>query len=133
MKEPGFGWIHFPSGLSDEFFEQLTSEKLERRRVGGRIVNQWHLLSGRRNEVLDLVVGCLAAGERAGVRRVDWDAIEARVNPTMRDLFAASPEPAATAEPSVEVPVETQPAAPVPAPVIRTVRRVQRAGFGSYR
>ena len=132
MKEPGFGWIHFPSGLSDEFFEQLTSEKLERRRVGGRIVNQWHLLSGRRNEVLDLVVGCLAAGERAGVRRVDWDALEARVNPTMRDLFAASSEPAATAEPSVEVPVETQPAAPVPAPVIRTVRRVQRTGFGSF-
>ena len=66
------------------------------------------------------------------MRRVDWDALEARVNPTMRDLFAAAPEPAAAAEPSVEVPVEIQPAAPVPAPVIRTVRRVQRTGFGSF-
>ena len=128
MKEPGFGWIHIPGGLSDEFFEQLTAEKLERRRIGGRTVNQWHLLAGRRNEVLDLVVGCLAAGERAGVRRVDWDALEARINPAMRDLFAAPVDSIETPPPAAEEPaVLIAPKAPPP-PVIRTVRRVMRAG-----
>lgn len=128
MQEPGFGWIHLPSGLSDEFFEQLTAEKLERRRIGGRTVNQWHLLAGRRNEVLDLVVGCLAAGERAGVRRVDWDALEARINPAMRDLFAAPADSIETPPPAAEEPaVLIAPKAPPP-PVIRTVRRVMRAG-----
>lgn len=85
----GYGVIHFPGGLPDEFFEQLTAERLQRRRINGREVRTWHLPAGTRNEILDLVVYAMAAGERAGVRRVNWDDLDRKVNPLMRDLFAA--------------------------------------------
>jgi phage terminase large subunit GpA-like protein len=91
LKEPGHGWIHLPSGLSDDFFEQLTAEKLDRKRLRNQWVNAWVLPKGKRNEILDLVAYALAAGERAGVRRVNWDDLEQRVNPRMLDLFADAP------------------------------------------
>lgn len=117
----GYGVIHFPAGLPDEFYQQLTAERVQRRRLNGRDVRQWHLPTGKRNEVLDLVVYAIAAGERAGVRRADWDGIEARVNPAMRDLFAPAPsaEPVASATPAD--PVEIDPADTEPATVGATL------------
>lgn len=94
----GYGTIHFPSGLPDEFFAQLTAEHVHRKRLNGRELRVWQLPVGKRNEILDLVVYASAALERAGVRRANWDHIESRVNPAMRDLFA--PEPAPEPEPA---------------------------------
>jgi phage terminase large subunit GpA-like protein len=99
------GFIHFPGGLPDEFFEQLTAEHLERRRVRGQEVREWTLPKGARNEILDLVAMCMAAAERAGVRRVNWDRLEEALALTQPDLLST----AARAAPEIIV-------APLPAP-----------------
>ena len=125
LEDPGYGWITFPAGLPDEFFEQLTAEKFDSNARRNRFD-----AGGRRNEVLDLVVYGLAAGERAGVRRVDWDALEQRINPAMRDLFAVAmdappEEEAATASvPRDEAPITDGPAAAAAVPhVVRPIKR----------
>jgi phage terminase large subunit GpA-like protein len=105
--EEGYGTIHFPSGLPDEFFAQLTAEHVHRKRLNGRELRVWQLPAGKRNEILDLFVYATAALERAGVRRANWDHIEARVNPAMRDLFAPEPEPTPEPEPAPPAPPET--------------------------
>lgn len=106
MSEPGYGWIAFPQGLSDEFYQQLTAEKFDAQARTKRFD-----AGGRRNEILDLVVYGFAAAERAGVRRADWDLIESRVNPAMRDLFAPEPETVVneTTSESEAVPPPTDP------------------------
>lgn len=48
--------IRFAHDLQDDFFDQLTAEKLERSGTGFR----WKCIPGRRNEALDTLVYCLA-------------------------------------------------------------------------
>lgn len=88
----GFAQVHFPADLPAEFYEQLTAEKLLRRRVRGGERREWVLPSGKRNEVLDLFVMARAAAEYAGIRRVNWDSLERLVNPGQKDLFARNRE-----------------------------------------
>ena len=83
----GDGFQHFPRGLSDEYFDQITSEKLIRRTVRGRQKNEW-IKTRERNEALDLKIGCYAIAVYAGLQRVPWDALEQAINPTQRDIFA---------------------------------------------
>lgn len=109
------GFIHFPSGLPDEFFEQLTAEQLQRRRVRGQELREWVLPKGKRNEILDLVAMCLAAAERAGIRRVNWDRLEEALALTQPDLLSAAAAAApAPVEPErvIEVPREAPPPTP---------------------
>lgn len=87
LQEPGPGYQHFPRGLPDEYFDQLTAEKLLRRTVRGLEKREW-VKTRERNEALDLKVGCYAAAIYAGVQRVNWDQIEHAVNPAQRDLLA---------------------------------------------
>lgn len=105
-QEDGYGTFHFPSTLPDEFYDQLTAERLKRRRLNGRDVRSFELPHGKRNEILDCVVGCLAAAERAGVKRINWDALEQKINPQQRDLFAPA---AATTEADEAAPPPTAP------------------------
>jgi phage terminase large subunit GpA-like protein len=55
--------VHFPIGdkFNDAYFKQLASEEVATRYREGRPYRVWLLRSGRRNEVLDTTVYCLAA------------------------------------------------------------------------
>jgi phage terminase large subunit GpA-like protein len=88
QKSDGYGQVHFPVGLPGEFYEQLTAEKLHRRKTNRGERREWVLPSGKRNEVLDLFVMARAAAEYAGLRRINWDALERVVNPNQQDLFS---------------------------------------------
>lgn len=97
--EPIPAYEHFPRGLSDEYFEQLVSEKLVRRRVKGVEKHEW-LKTRERNEALDLHIGCYAVAIYAGLQRINWDLLERAINPLQQDLFAARTSKGAAAGPA---------------------------------
>lgn len=82
------GYMHFPRGLPNEYFEQLTAEKKIERRKKGRVVYEYHK-TRERNEALDLEVYCYAIAVLAGLKRVNWDLLEQTISPTQREIFAA--------------------------------------------
>jgi phage terminase large subunit GpA-like protein len=92
LEAPGPGYQHFPRGLPDEYFDQLTSEKLIRRRVRGLEKREW-VKTRERNEALDLKILCYAAAIYAGLQRVNWQQLRQTINPEQKDLFSA-PGPA---------------------------------------
>lgn len=57
----GSGYCHFPANRDDEYFKQLTAEKLVTRYHKGYPVRKWEKPAGRRNEALDCRVYALAA------------------------------------------------------------------------
>jgi phage terminase large subunit GpA-like protein len=61
ISEAGPGHCHFPAGRDEEYFRQLTAERLMTRYVGGRPVREWHKAKGDRNEALDIRVYAYAA------------------------------------------------------------------------
>lgn len=74
--EPGPGFVHFPddSAFDEEYFAQLTAEKLVVKRRFGRASQQWVQLRPR-NEALDCLVYALAALRLASI---DLDRMAAR-------------------------------------------------------
>jgi phage terminase large subunit GpA-like protein len=64
----GPGYQHLPRWLPDEYFEQLTSEKLVRRQARGVEKHEW-IKTRERNEALDLKILCYAAAIYAGLQR----------------------------------------------------------------
>ena len=100
IETPGPGCMHWPRGLPDEYYLQLTAEKMISRRAKNVDVIEW-VKTRARNEALDLEVLCNAAALYAGAQRLSWDALEAAINPAQRDIFTESAK-----------------AAPVPAPVL---------------
>ena len=79
INEPGPGCYHWPVGLDDNYFMQLTAEKLMTKYVKGYPRLEWVLPSGKRNEALDCEVYNYAAAMRAGLVHIDWDSIEKKV------------------------------------------------------
>src|ERR1019366_5025215 len=74
---PGPHHVHFSDELPAEFYDQLTSEKLQTRYRYGHPFREWHLPGGRRNEALDCFVYCYAAAGRMQLhlfRPAQWDA-----------------------------------------------------------
>jgi len=64
----GPGRIHFYVGADDEYFKQLTSEKLITKFVKGFPKREWHIVRGnKRNEALDCLVYAYAAALRSGL------------------------------------------------------------------
>ena len=61
----GPGIYHWPIGLPDEYYLQLTSERLITSEKNGRRVREWVKVRPR-NEVLDTEVYCYAAALRSG-------------------------------------------------------------------
>lgn len=102
--EPGPGCLHFPLGLPDEYFRQLTAERLVSRYHKGYLRTSWEKDAAERNEALDLEVYAYAAAHYAGLTRVNWDRLEASVRATAGDLFVDAArrqeEPAADAAPA---------------------------------
>lgn len=62
IKEPGPGYMHFPMSRSDEYFRQLTAEKLTTRYHKGFARREWVKVRAR-NEALDVRVYAMAALE----------------------------------------------------------------------
>jgi phage terminase large subunit GpA-like protein len=60
IKEPGPGYMHFPMSRSDEYFRQLTAEKLVTRYHKGFARREWVKVRPR-NEALDVRVYSMAA------------------------------------------------------------------------
>ena len=61
IHQPGFGYCHFPAEYSEEYFKQLTSERIQTKFINGHPSRVWVLSKGRRNEALDCRVYGLAA------------------------------------------------------------------------
>jgi len=77
--------------LPEEFYAQITAEKLITRYHKGFPVNEWVKPSHRRNEVLDCTVYALAAAYHLGMNKFserDWQRLEDIVQPITKDLFA---------------------------------------------
>jgi phage terminase large subunit GpA-like protein len=69
--------IHFPQDTTDEFFQQLTAEKLQVKFVKGFAVREWeNVRPGGRNDDLDCTVYAFAGASRIMIT-ADLDAIEA--------------------------------------------------------
>jgi phage terminase large subunit GpA-like protein len=124
--EEGPGRMHFSNDLPDEFYAQITAEKMATRYHKGHPRIEWVKPSHRRNEVLDCTVYALAAAYQLGMPRWrdrDWDALEEHAQPRVADLFGATPKPHAQPIPEKKE---------VPPAVIQnaqTVRRPRRGGF----
>lgn len=67
ITKPGYGYIHFPNdpAFDDEYFEQLTAERLVTKTVRGRPTAEW-LQTRPRNETLDCFKYALAALRLSG-------------------------------------------------------------------
>ena len=61
IHQPGAGYCHFPADYPEEYFKQLTSERIQTKFVNGHPTRIWVLTKGRRNEALDCRVYGLAA------------------------------------------------------------------------
>ncbi len=106
--EPG-GYCHFPE-YADEYFKQLTSERLVPHKTRkGYIRLEWEQIPGRQNHVLDARVYARAAAAMMGLDRLndsDWHARERTVWGDWK------PEPAETASVAPVPTPEPKPPAP---------------------
>ena len=67
IEEPGPGYCHFPLNdppYNEQYFDQLTAERLTTHYIKGSSAFKWVLPSGKRNEALDCRVYATAALER---------------------------------------------------------------------
>jgi phage terminase large subunit GpA-like protein len=98
----GAGYVGFPAGLPDAYFDELTVEKRVEKRLAGRQTFGWDCPPGARNEALDTILQAEAAAIKFGVRDMPpalWDRLEAERSPPPADRepehepTAASPVP----------------------------------------
>lgn len=75
IAEPGPGYMHFPLSRSDEYFRQLTAEKLVTRYHKGFARREWVKIRAR-NEALDVRVYAMAA---LGILNLNINALADRV------------------------------------------------------
>jgi phage terminase large subunit GpA-like protein len=61
IHQPGAGYCHFPADYPEEYFRQLTSERIQTKFVNGHPTRVWVIPKGRRNEALDCRVYGMAA------------------------------------------------------------------------
>jgi phage terminase large subunit GpA-like protein len=83
LDTPGPGYVHFPAFVSDEYFEEITSEKKVVRFIKGFPVTEWTKPAGRRNEALDEAVYARAALEFLFTkhhRKTVWDQLERKLH-----------------------------------------------------
>lgn len=87
IEKAGPQCMHFPLGLPDEYFAQLTAERVVSRYHKGYLRTSWEKDATERNEALDLEVYAYAAALYLGVNRINWDRLEAALQMTAQDLF----------------------------------------------
>jgi phage terminase large subunit GpA-like protein len=80
MITPGPGYLHFPIGLDEEFYQQLCAEKQIARYSKGFAIREWVKMRSR-NEALDTLVYAYAVATAIGLVRLDWVKLEASIAP----------------------------------------------------
>lgn len=76
---PGHGMYHFPNSITDDFFQQLTAEKMIIRYKNGYPEYAWVKPSGARNEALDCQVYALSAAIRSGLYTTNWGNLKTKI------------------------------------------------------
>jgi phage terminase large subunit GpA-like protein len=75
-----FGFIAFPTGMGDEYFQELTAERrVLKKSKTGEVSYVWEPPDRQRNEALDTMLQAEAAAIKYGVRDMApgrWDQIE---------------------------------------------------------
>jgi terminase, large subunit len=115
VPDPGPGYVHFASNLSEEFFKQYGNEKRIKVRSQGGTIERWVHFQGR-NEAVDLTAYCLFVIEALEIPKwtePKWRRLEDQVAP---DLFSVEDEPAAAAAPRLPAPPPGQAIEPAGAP-----------------
>ncbi|MEX3924396.1 phage terminase large subunit family protein [Paraburkholderia sp. BR10936] len=121
QQSPGPGYIHFSEDCDNEYFDQLTAEKLVTRYVKGFPNRVWTKLDKARNEALDTFVYAYAALKilRPNLKRLDQrmrEQAKHAVNVTYREV-SRTPEPGAPEAPAQLDAEATAEATTAPAPV----------------
>ncbi len=101
--DPPPGFCHFPQ-YHEEYFRQLTSEQLVVHKTRrGFIRQEWEMIPGRQNHVLDARVYARAAAAMAGLDRLtdsDWTSRERLVQPVAAEPSAPAVSPPAPSMPN---------------------------------
>jgi phage terminase large subunit GpA-like protein len=115
------GWCHFPDGLGQDFFRQLTAEQLVTvvRRTG-HSVTEWQVQPGRENHYLDARVLARAAAAVLGLDRMARSAAPPAAKAPAADPPAADPPAPA---------VELAPAVVAPPPPVAPPTKAPRRGW----
>jgi len=92
MTEQGPGYCHFYIGITDEYFNQLTAEKLITRHKKGFPVQEWVKVNDR-NEALDCEVYAYAAAIRAGMPFINWNDLEKNLKGVPKSNNAETHQP----------------------------------------
>ena len=61
IRDPGFGYCHFPHTYDEKYFDQLTSEKCVVESKRGHRTRRWVVKEGVRNEALDIRIYAMGA------------------------------------------------------------------------
>jgi phage terminase large subunit GpA-like protein len=85
------GYVHFYIGLNDDYFSQLTAEKLiTQYDKNGYPQKKWVVVTeDKRNEAIDCEVYAYAAAIHAGISRMNWDALEQMIRGSMKKAESA--------------------------------------------
>jgi phage terminase large subunit GpA-like protein len=126
IRDPGPGYMHFPAGRDEAYFEQIAAEKKVWEGVGGRRRAKWVCPKGKRNEALDCRVYATAALYGLKAINKSWEP----------DVFAdrAGIPQASAATPSEREETSTETPAPPVKPAPRRIARrpvVVRSSFMS--
>ena len=100
IDQPGPGCMHFSNELAEEYYSQLTAERLVTKYHRGRARHEWVKAAAQRNEALDLEVYCLAAAYYAGIHLLTAAAWARIARAWMPDLFTESPPADGRSEPA---------------------------------
>lgn len=87
LTEPGPGFYHFYVGIADDYFQQITSEKLITKYQNGFPKSAWTMM--RANHFLDAEIYCYAAAIKAGLPRINFDEIELKAKHNKSELQSA--------------------------------------------
>ncbi len=105
LTEFGPGYIHFPRDVDDEYFKQLTAEKLMTKHVKGVPTRVWKQIRAR-NEALDCAVYAFAAFASLNA---NLERIAQRAEAQASQAKAPPPDPDGDSRPGVKLPIRIPP------------------------
>lgn len=105
LGEFGPGYIHFPRDVDDEYFRQLTAEKLMTKHVKGVPTRVWKQIRAR-NEALDCAVYAFAAFASLNA---NLERIAQRVEAAAKEAKAPAPDSDGGKNPGVKLPITLPP------------------------
>jgi len=135
----GPGATHFPEGLPDDYYDQLTAEYSVTVWKRGRKVRVWEKKKNDRNEAGDLMVYNLACAYYLGLHKKtpnQWQLLRENIMPAVPDLFSghesieqdqpASGEGGITAAPAASPSAQTKEEPWTPRPKLSQQSQVRR-------